>query len=126
MIECLSSLVSLPLIAKIWGKFFLERNSWVSGFHLFFNFLFPLYFKAVTSADPTGFFCSSSDPMVGGQWEIFRRLGTSFACIGLEEVCSLGEESPEEIKGSGPGKREAEVEIDLDDEPESLLGSLDA
>ena len=38
----------------------------------------------------------------------------------------MGEEPPEEIKGSGPGGREAEVKIDLDDEPDSLLDSLNA
>jgi len=64
--------------------------------------------------------------MVSDQRESFQRLGTSPACIGLEEVCALGEKLPEEIRGSGPGKREAEVGIDLDDKPGSLLDSLNA
>jgi len=34
--------------------------------------------------------------------------------------------SPEEIKGSGPHRKGAEVEIDLKDDPGSLLGSLNA
>jgi len=38
----------------------------------------------------------------------------------------LGEESPEEIKGSGLRRRETEVEIDVDDQPGSLLDSLNA
>ena len=38
----------------------------------------------------------------------------------------MGEESPEEIKGSGLRRRETEVEIDLDDEYGSLLGFLNA
>ena len=51
--------------------------------------------------------------MVGGQRESLRRLGTSPAYIGSEEICASGEEPPEEIKGSGPERREAEAEIDL-------------
>ena len=64
--------------------------------------------------------------MVGGQRESFQRLGTFPTCIGLEEVCASGEKLPEEIRGSAPGKREAEVGIDLDDKPGSLLDSLNS
>ena len=46
------------------------------------------------------------------------------ACISLKEVCASGKELLDEIKRSGPGRGEAEVEIYLDDEPESLLDSL--
>ena len=80
---------------------------------------------AVTGAGPTGFY-HSSDPVVGGQWKNFRRLGTSPACIDLEEICALGEDPHEENKVSWPWRRKAEVEIDLDDEPGSLLDSLNA
>ena len=45
-------------------------------------------------------------------------------CIGLEKIYASGEELPEEIKGSGPKRREAEVKIDLDYKLRSLLDSL--
>ena len=38
-------------------------------------------------------------------------------CIGFKEVCALDKEPLKEIKGSRPGRRKAEVKIDLDDEP---------
>jgi len=72
-----------------------------------------LCFKAVADADPASFFCPSSDSVIGGQRESLRRLGTSPARIGFDEVGASGEEPPEEIKGSGPGRGEKEVEIDL-------------
>jgi len=75
---------------------------------------------------PRGFFRSSSDSMVGGQRESLRRLGTSHAHIGFEVVGTSSEESPKKIKDSEPGTREAEVEIDLDNELRSLLDSLNA
>ena len=99
----------------------MKRNSWVFWFHLFLNILFSLCFKVVADATLTGFFCSSSNSVVGGRKESLWRLGTSPAHIGFMEVCASAEEPPKEIKGSGPGKREAKVEIHLD---ESLLDSL--
>ena len=74
-------------------------------------------FKVIANTSPTSFFRSSSDLVVGGQRERFQRLETSSTCIGFEKVCASDEVPPEEIKGSGPREREAEVEIDLDDEP---------
>ena len=50
----------------------------------------------------------------------------SSALIGLNEVGFSGEEPPEEVKGSGPGGGDKEVKIDLNDEPGSLLDSLNA
>jgi len=48
------------------------------------------------------------------------------AHIDFDEVGALGEEPSEEIKGSGPGEGDEEVEIDLVDELGSLLVSLNA
>ena len=123
MIKSLSSLVFLLLIVKI-GCNLLKRNSWAFGFYLFLNILFPLSFKSIEDEGPTGFFPSSSRSVVSGQRESIQTLGASSACIGFGEVCASGEESPENIKGFGLGRREAEVEIDLDDEPGLLLDSL--
>ena len=58
--------------------------------------------------------------------ESFQRRGTSFASIGFEGVRASDEEPPEEIKGSRPRRREAEVEIGLDDELASFFRSLNA
>ena len=90
------------------------------------NILFPLCFKVITNAGPIGFFHPSSNSVVGGQRENLQRLETSPACIGFKEVCASGEEPPEEIKGSEPGRRETEVKIDLDDESGSLLDFLNS
>jgi len=46
-------------------------------------------------------------------------LRISPACIGFDEVGALKEDSPEEVKGSGPVGGDKEVKIDLNDEPES-------
>ena len=46
--------------------------------------------------------------------------------MSFEEVYASSEEPPEEIKGYGTQRREVEVEINLDDEPGSLLDSLNA
>ena len=116
-------MIFLLLTVKVWCNC-LKRNSWVSGPHLFLDSLFSLCFKAVADAGPTSFFSSSFDSSVGGQRESFRRLGTSPACTGFEKVCVSGEEPTEKIKGSESGTREAEVKIDLDDKPRSLLDSL--
>ena len=50
----------------------------------------------------------------------------SLAFIGFDRVGASGEEPPEEVKDSGPVGGDKEVEIDLDDEPKSLLDSLNA
>ena len=46
--------------------------------------------------------------------------------IGFERAGTSREEMPEEVKGSGPLGGDEEVKIDLDDEPKSLLDSLNA
>jgi len=46
------------------------------------------------------------------------------ARIDFDEVGASGEEPPKKVKGSEPGKRDKKVKIDLNDEPESLLDSL--
>ena len=48
------------------------------------------------------------------------------ARIGFDEVGASGEESPKEVKGSGPLGRDKEVKIDLDDDFGSLLDFLNA
>ena len=87
------------------------------------NVLFPLCFKIVTGAGPTSF-RSSAGLVVGSLRKSCWRLGTSPTLLGFDEARASGEEQPEEIKGSGPQRREVEVEIDLDDEPRSVLDSL--
>jgi len=73
-----------------------------------------------------GLSCPSSDSVIGNQRESLRRLGICPARIGFDKVGTSGEEPPVEVKGSGPGKRDKEVEIDMVDEPGSLLDSLNA
>ena len=56
----------------------------------------------------------------------FRGWAISLARIGFDKVGTSGEEPLEEVKGSGLWGRDKEVEIDLHNEPESLLDSLNA
>ena len=46
--------------------------------------------------------------------------------IGFDRAGASGQEPPEEVKGSGPIGGYEKVKIDLDDEPGSLLDSLNA
>ena len=46
--------------------------------------------------------------------------------IGFDRAGSSGVEPPKEVKGFGPVGGDEEVKIDLDDEPGSLLESLNA
>jgi len=73
-----------------------------------------------------GPFCPPFDSVIHNQRGSLQRLGMSPTRISLDEVGALGEEPPEEVKGSGPVGGDKEVEIDMDDKPGSLLDSLNA
>ena len=77
----------------------------------------------VSLANP---FCLTSDSVIRDQQGALRGQKISPARGGFDGPDSSGEEVPEEVERSDLVKGAEEVEIDLDDEPGSLLDSLNA
>ena len=96
------------------------------------NVLLPLCFKAVVDADLVDLSHLTSDSVVLVGWEgrgqrgVFRDLLGSPACMNSDGAGSSRVKLSEENEGFDPEGGDVWMEIVLDDEPESLLDSLNA